>query len=311
MRAENIDKAPSARDTDQMASKKDGHELDAPIASGNGRGLPKSAWREPKALTELFKAATLLLLIVVVVSHWRYLSIWLNTATHFEFAGLKIDRKTVDARLEALAKSPERSELFSLMDAQEAVTLGYQLWPSLNGARVLWVDPNPDHNVAVQDFFELYGMRFDHAANTKDAFKFLEARKPNPYDLVITSSRATEAIDAGAGGEIALKLCPVAYSEWPTGDLPRNLIRHKDDTLLDFNRKINQTPIAGFYFIEAVHASFPEIPLILYSASNGGISTCLCAKTTNSTNVLLREAMLSLAHKRWMELKKVQAPYEQ
>ena len=67
-----------------------------------------------------------------------------------------------------------------------AVVLSATRWanePALNDARVLWVDDNPDNNVAVRQALETLGIGFDLVRSTTEATEKLAHRR---YNVVIS-----------------------------------------------------------------------------------------------------------------------------
>jgi DNA-binding NtrC family response regulator len=62
---------------------------------------------------------------------------------------------------------------------------------SLNGARVLWVDDNPENNVYERNALETLGVQFSLARSTEEARRLLAS---DPFQLVITDfARADDA----------------------------------------------------------------------------------------------------------------------
>jgi hypothetical protein len=259
----------------------------------------RSEWISPQGVTEVTKARTLIVILLFLVWNRDYVNKWIHSIKRFEFAGITVDLQTVDSAVQKIREKADT--VFSTQDVQEAKALGIQLLLALDGARVLWVDPHPLDNTAEQDFLEAYHIVFDRVSNSEDGKELFMRRH---YDLLITSSLHDEKVASPP-----LKSCPVVYAQIPANG---RISTYKgtsgtSELLEQYNKEANAMPIAGFAMIEAIHTRSPDVPIIMYSASNGGVSSTSCAITTNYVNVFLRSVFLSLAHSRWQSLAKAQS----
>lgn len=252
----------------------------------------------------IFSLAKLLLIVIVLVLVWHnrsffsaYLSQWLNTATHLGFLGISIDRQ-ISAE-SSIAKIAERNSSkpdlpqINAAFARGAIVRATRNAPAVTGARILWVDGNPQNNSLEESILTDLGIEVHRTLNTKEALDVLPGLKP---DLIISNVVRT-------GDEVLpLRNCPAYYFDVPT------LVK---ESIVQLNTELSSgtTKATGFSMAEAISQVAPtytdhlQPKIIFYSASAGGVVASQCARlVTNRVDLLLQGVVSALEEFRWSKL---------
>jgi hypothetical protein len=189
---------------------------------------------------------------------------------------------------------------------QHAVLLG----GAIQGAKILWVDPNPDHNRYERRILEDMGVSVQLAWSTEEALRFLEATVQDAIpDLVVSNITRTEEPEPTT----SLSTCPSVYYDFPDKkNLRADLNRRADfkNDIWQFNAFEQIVPPAGFAMAESMAKKFPKHfgnhqrpRIIFYTAASGGIAADACARIiTNRPDVLLENVVSALAEFRSAQL---------
>ena len=252
----------------------------------------------------VFSLAKLALVVVVLIIVWDnrmfvggYLSEWLNTATHVGIFGISVDRQisaenSITQITERNSNNPNLPQINAAF-ARGAILRASRNAPAITGARILWVDGNPQNNSLEESILTDIGIEVRRAANTKDALGLLPGFKP---DLVISN-----VVREGDEAE-PLHNCPAYYFEVPPG---------VNETLAKLNADLmaGKSKATGFSMAEAISKTASEYTnhlqpkLIYYSASTGGIAVSQCARlVTNRVDLLLQGVVSALEEFRWAKL---------
>jgi hypothetical protein len=114
------------------------------MATADGRP-ERSSWQKgAETVTAVARALAPLAITLFIGWNWTYFSAWFNNATHVELGLFKVDRYVkAQEQIERYAEtSAAKDSEFNLGYAQAAIVLAARVSPALNGAMVLWVDPN-------------------------------------------------------------------------------------------------------------------------------------------------------------------------
>jgi CheY-like chemotaxis protein len=252
----------------------------------------------------IFSLAKLAVIVVILIMVWdnrgfvsAYLTQWLNTATHVGIFGISIDRQisaenSITKIAERNNNNPDLPQINATY-ARGAIVRAAQNAPAIKGARILWVDGNPQNNSLEESILTDIGIQVSRASNTKEALALLPGLKP---DLIISNVVRT--------GDEALPLhyCPAYYFDVPAG-VKDNLGK------LNVDLSSGATKATGFSLPEAIsqvnpaYADHFQPKIIFYSASAGGIAVSQCARlVTNRVDLLLQGVVSALEEFRWSKL---------
>jgi CheY-like chemotaxis protein len=252
----------------------------------------------------VFSLAKLALVVVILIIVWdnrtfvgAYLTQWLNTTTHFAFLGISIDRQiSAEQSIAKIAKQNSNNSSLPQINvafARGAIVRASRNAPAMSGARILWVDGNPQNNALEESILNDMGIEITRASNTNGALSLLPGLKP---DLIISN------VVRQGDETYALHNCPAHYFDVPprvTEDLGK----------LNADLIAGTTKLTGFSLAEAISKVAPDYTnhfqpkLIFYSASAGGISVSQCARmVTNRVDLLLQAVVSALEEFRWTRL---------
>jgi len=225
-----------------------------------------------------------------------YLASWLQSATHVSVLGLSIDRPAAELTITKIA-ARNATDLPSIdaAYARGAIVRALRNAPAIVGARILWVDGQPQNNQDEESILTDMGIEVRRATNTKDALSLLPGYLP---DLIISN------VVRDGDEHLVLKNCPAHYFEVPRG-LSVSLAQLNAETMAGTGRATGFSMAEAISNIEAlsVYTDHLQPRLIFYSASNGGISTSQCARTvTNRADLLLQSVVSGLEEVRWNKL---------
>lgn len=252
-------------------------------------------WLTPDGFVSAAKVIVALIVAMLLVANRDHVSAWMESVSHLEIGGFKLDRARAAEVLFDLKVSDKSSTArFTKTDEAEVEALGERLGPSLVGARILWIDPHPENNVAMQRFLELFGIKSELVLDSKSAVAMLYGGMD--VDLIVTSSRAGEPLfrlpsddaeprfqdPSPAGYKAPLRNCPVFL-------LSNEGWLAQSDTI-----------VGALEFIEWTRqtSKWSHVPVILYSASMGGSSSGPCMETTNVQPDFVRKVFFLLADAR-------------
>ena len=145
------------------------------------------------ALFSLAKVAFIWILLILVwynrALFGQYLAQWLSGVTHLNLPGISLDRQT--SAQETVAKitiqqNPDDPDLRQTIQyyASAAITRASRNAPAIFGARILWVDGNPENNALEASVLSDMGIDVQLAFNTKEALVLLSVLKP---DIIISN----------------------------------------------------------------------------------------------------------------------------
>lgn len=263
------------------------------------------------SIVEAFSSLVKLVLIgAILVLAWSnraavgpYMARWLDTTTHVGFLSLSIDRQVSAER--TIAEIAQRTDAdpnsprLNVAYARGAIIRASRNAESIIGARILWVDGNPQNNELEASILSDMGIEVRRARNTGEALSLLPGFAP---DLIISN------IVRNGDEQLPLNNCPAHYFEVPSG-VSVSLSKLNEDTMAGTGKA------TGFGMAEAISQKFPDYTnhaqprLIFYSASNGGVVAAQCARTaTNRVDVLLQGVVSALEEFRWQKLKNSTQP---
>lgn len=262
-------------------------------------GKPNYTWLSSliEAVGSLLKIVIISIVLIFLLAHWQYFSHWLEGVTHGEFFGLKFDRAAAEQKIDQLLIEKAKSGATRPF-AIGALARAQIVLPAISGARVLWVDQNPEHNVIERGVLEDMGIKVQLALSTDQAQTYL---RTDNYDLVISNVGRTETSKP-------LKQCPSYYVDFPSDELRKQY----NDDLQRFNIDRQSDPMGGFAMAEVLAAEFPsafgdrQVPrIIYYTIANGGKVADACSRiVTNRPDVLLQTVVSALEELRWRYLEK-------
>jgi hypothetical protein len=252
-------------------------------------------------LADFLRAAAVVAIVIFVFLKWSFVAAWLDSISHFEGFGAKIDRTA--QQLDSMAKaSAKKSIPFDVPFAQLALAQAEAVSPALVGARLLWVDQHPENNTLLIKMFQSFGISVQLALNTTDAITFAKMEAPDSneiFDLVIANQfRRDEKLRP------RLERCPAAYFAFPDagvrgeygGDDPADLTA----ALGKYNAALQEHPPAGFGLAEEFAKTFPDQfedtqrpRVILFAASSGGIAAGRCIRIVTSRYDVLLQSVIS------------------
>lgn len=269
------------------------------------RSLAEIFDRFAGASLRFITAVGLALFLGWLVSDVSFFKSWLNSLTKGELFGFKFERQVVEEVTKDLTQILTSDEVgidVASRLSEAAVARAVHSAPAIIGARVLWVDDNPQNNARLIRI--LRTLRIDVTeARTND--QALAAARDYPFDLVISDVWRAREI----GGE--LQHCQVHYFDFPDQTLRADAAKASaasgTDPLVAFNIKQNSTAPAGFELAERLHnesgqlASKPR--LLFYAGRSAGIVRSLCGDgITNRIDVLLQSVVSLLEEQRWRML---------
>jgi len=258
-------------------------------------------------LADFLRAAAVVAIVVFVFLKWPFVSAWLNSISHFEGFGAKIDRAAVQEQLGNVAAVSKQNNLtFDEPFAQAALIRAEAVSPALVGARLLWVDQHPQNNAPLVSVLQGIGISVQLALNTEDGITFAKMERPSKdqiFDLVITNQSRPEDKTRPV-----LKKCPAVYFEFPDKTVRDEFGGDDQDqqknriALSKFNLEAQDHPSAGFALAEEFAQTFPEqfadtqkSRVIMFTAASGGISASACVRiVTNRYDVLLQSVIGAL-----------------
>lgn len=258
------------------------------------------------SIVEAFSSLVKLLLIgVILVVAWSnraavgpYIAHWLDTTTHVGFYGLSWDRQVSAER--TIAEIAQRTDAdpkwprLNVPYARGAIIRASRNAEAIVGARILWVDGNPQNNDLEASILSDIGIEVRRALSTGEALSLLPGFAP---DLIISN------IVRDGDAQLPLNNCPAHYFEVPSG-ASISLKKLNEDTMAGTGKA------TGFGMAEAISQKFPDYTkhaqprLIFYSGANGGVVAAQCARlVTNRVDVLLQGVVSALEEFRWQQLK--------
>jgi hypothetical protein len=254
----------------------------------------------------IFSVVAMLLLVAVLFTIWSswadvrpYLASWLKNATHIGIPGISIDRQlSAEKSITQIAQRTvqDKADGFKIDTsfANGAIARASRSAAAIRGARILWVDPNPQNNDEEASILRDMGIEVQRSFNTTQALKLLQSIHP---DIIIS--------DVGRDDDVhdPLQNCPAHYFAVPIG-LSVELAKLNADTMAGTGKA------RGFSMAEAISKVAPLYTnhfrprLIYYSASTGGLAASQCARiVTNRADVLLQSVVSVLEELNWEKLK--------
>jgi CheY-like chemotaxis protein len=289
----------------------------APAPSTPGSGDPPRSPREsffetlPKffdAIAALLKIVAVLVVIGLVAIHWDDVFDWVRSLTHFKTGWLEFDREAAQRSLAELdqRQANEGFEKSNPEFAKVAIARAEVVAPAVVGARVLWVDPNPENQSLERNVLRSMGVLVDVARTTKESIARVQEQE---YDLVISNLGRPgddEVVDALSHCEATLFKIPPELTLVPQKN-------QSDLNLRDVTGNIRQIP--GVSRAEMLARAEPDrfyggannpaqpARLIFYSGHGTGVVADQCARlVTNRADVLLNEVVSALSEVRWSRL---------
>jgi CheY-like chemotaxis protein len=260
------------------------------------------------ALFSLAKVAFIWILLILVwynrALFGQYLAQWMGGVTHLSLPGISLDRQTSaqETVVEITRlRNPDDPDLRQTIQyyASAAITRASRNAPAISGARILWVDGNPENNALEASVLSDMGIDVQRAFNTSEALVLLSVLKP---DLIISN------VYRDRDDREPLKNCPAHYFEVPP-DVPNDLSKLNADIMAGVGRA------TGFSMAEAISKVDPQYTdhrhprIIFYTLSSGGIVADQCARiVTNRVDVLLNGVVSALEEIRWQNLQPPNQP---
>jgi hypothetical protein len=284
-------------------------------------GPPENSGKASKGFAAGFKSFSeglwslgqcLLAAFIAISIYWHwdavasYASGWLSSATHVGFLTFSVERKEAYTAIDAIAEVKKKDFQIDKEFAKGAVVRSVVNVSAIFGAKILWVDPNPQNNAQEMQILTNMGIAPFQVNDTAGAIEVLPIIKP---DLIIS--------DVGRKEEpLPLEKCKVHYFDIPSGlpDPPKGQSWSIDQINADA-LKGTSNATGGFSMAERLaststkwlgggYTNHAEPRILFYSGSNGGRVTNQCARlVTNRTDVLLQSIVSALETFRWDKLR--------
>jgi CheY-like chemotaxis protein len=255
------------------------------------------------AILESAKTATFLgfalLGIAFIVMNWSKLTAMLNQVSRFEGFGIKVEL-TNRSYADFIVKTRGELEQGYLSEEQHRAAQLRANWilPLLSSATVLWVDDKPELVNNEMQFLTSYRVSIRIARNTEQAIEEVKAHR---FDLVISDVSRTGEKNG------PLTECPVHWFEPPQNYRDWNL-----NEPVEFNKRYNREPDAGFYLVERLRkevADEDRPPVILYTGFRQPVVSACGSTITTQTYRLIMTVFDLIEQRRWQELEAFTPPW--
>lgn len=187
--------------------------------------------------TELIKASPRLLIaifvLIVVISLQDPISAFLDRSTKIGIGPVSLE--AAEVKLKQVKVEAGDAPYFSQVQIDELTERFSNALSDGRKAQVIWVDDNPQNNMALVDFLELFSVNVEVSRTTSDALSLTQERSFNavvsdysrPNDPVEIEAASNGAEYWGAGAQLAKKLADsgcgrkvIIFSSESTDDRP-------------------------------------------------------------------------------------------
>jgi CheY-like chemotaxis protein len=173
---------------------------------------------------------------------------------------------------------------------------------AMRGARLLWVDDQPENNTTVVDLLSQIGITVVAVTNNPEALARLEAAEARgqAFDAIVTDGSRPE--DGSAKPPLrSMRLCKPVYLA--DANRETNYGGLSADEAAARNRDVDAGHVVGGFRLAEDIASVPALSrytaisaprLLMYSASNGDVSYSPCFRTITRYTAMFFQALISV-----------------
>jgi CheY-like chemotaxis protein len=129
------------------------------------------------------KLIALLAIIIFALVSWKEIRQLVPRISRFEALGVKLELSQLQNALELQAKSIKSRVVLPPGAIENVLARALTVRPVFNGATILWIDNEPQNNVAFRQVLRTLGAGVEPARGTKEA---LDLTTVNRFDLIVS-----------------------------------------------------------------------------------------------------------------------------
>ncbi len=176
---------------------------------------------------------------------------------------------------------------------------------AVRGARLLWVDDQPENNTTVVDLLSQIGITVVAVTNNVEALARLNAaeERGQAFDAIVTDGSRPEDETAKPPLRLMRRCKPVYFADGISDQQTGYVDGLNAEEIAARNRKVDIGQVVGGFRLAEDIASASDLSrytavagprLIMYSASNGDISYSPCFRTITRDTATLFQSLISV-----------------